>query len=120
MFFPPHLRHTLAAVALALPLLAACTSIEVTPEGCHGPPRPAPIESMTGPARSSLMPGAAETVGVGALTGHLLIPTAITAGSQIANQTQSADGESEAVRLGEKIADQLKTLFAQQGWIAGS
>ncbi len=82
--------------------------------------RSIPIESMTGSAKSSLMPGAAETMGVGAITGHLLVSTAITAGSQIANQTLSANVDSEAGRLGDKIASQLKALFVQQGWIAGS
>ena len=81
--------------------------------------RTIPIESMTGSAKSSLMPGAAETMGVGAITGHLLVSTAITAGSQIANQTLSANVDSEAGRLGDKIASQLKALFVQQGWIAG-
>jgi hypothetical protein len=78
------------------------------------------IESMTGDAKSGLMPGAAETMGVGALTGHLLVSTAITAGSQVANQTLSANVDSEAARLGDKLADKLKALFVRQGWIAGS
>lgn len=53
-------------------------------------------------------------MGVGALTGHLLVSAAITAGSQVANQTLSANVDSEAGRL----ADKLKALFATQGWIA--
>jgi len=48
------------------------------------------------------------------------VSTAITAGSQFANQTLSANVDSEAGRLGEKVADQLKALFIKQGWIAGS
>lgn len=38
-----------------------------------------PIESMTGMAKSSLMPGAAETMGIGAIGSHLLVSTAVTA-----------------------------------------
>ena len=76
-----------------------------------------PIETMSGTAKSSLMPGAAETMGVGALTGHLLVSAAITAGSQVANQTLSANVNSEADRLAGKVADQLKVLFETQGWI---
>jgi hypothetical protein len=76
-----------------------------------------PIETMSGTAKSSLMPGAAETMGVGALTGHLLVSAAITAGSQVANQTLSANVDSEADRLAGKVADQLKVLFETQGWI---
>jgi Domain of unknown function (DUF4410) len=82
--------------------------------------RSIPIESMVGSAKSTLMPGAAETMGVGALTGHLLVSTAITAGSQVANQTLSANVDSEAARLGDKVADQLRTLFVEQGWNTGS
>jgi hypothetical protein len=48
------------------------------------------------------------------------VSTAITAGSQFANQTLSANVDSEAGRLGDKVADQLKTLFVRQGWIAGN
>jgi uncharacterized protein DUF4410 len=76
-----------------------------------------PIETMEGTAKSSLMPGAAETLGVGGLTGHILVSAAITAGSQVANQTLSANVDSEAGRLADKVADQLKVLFATQGWI---
>jgi hypothetical protein len=78
-----------------------------------------PIEHMSGTAKSTLMPGAAETMGVGALTGHLLVSAAITAGSHVANQTLSANVDSEAGRLADKVSDQLKALFVQQGWISG-
>src|SRR5512134_2275948 len=79
-----------------------------------------PVETMSGTAKSSLMPGAAETMGVGALTGHLLVSAAITAGSQVANQTLSANVDSEAGRLADKVSDQLKVLFAEQGWIVSA
>ena len=80
-----------------------------------------PIETMVGTAKSSLMPGAAETMGAGAVTGHLLVSAAITAGSQVANQTLSANVDSEAGRLANKVSGQLKSLVIQQGWIvAGS
>ncbi|MGE5441758.1 MAG: DUF4410 domain-containing protein [Bacteroidota bacterium] len=82
--------------------------------------RRTPIETMSGTAKSSLMPGAAETMGVGALTGHLLVSAAITAGSQVANQTLSANVDSEAGRLADKVSDQLESLFVAQGWISGS
>ena len=80
--------------------------------------RRVPIETMVGSAKSSLMPGAGETLGVGGLTGHILVSAAITAGSQVANQTLSANVDSEAGRLADKVADQLKSLFVAQGWIA--
>jgi Domain of unknown function (DUF4410) len=79
--------------------------------------RTTPIETMEGTAKSSLMPGAAETMGAGALAGHLLVSAAITAGSQVANQTLSANVDSEAGRLADKVSDKLNALFVQQGWI---
>ena len=82
--------------------------------------RRTPVETMSGTAKSSLMPGAAETMGVGALTGHLLVSAAITAGSQVANQTLSANVDSEAGRLADEVSDQLESLFVAQGWISGS
>lgn len=75
------------------------------------------IESMTGTAKSGLTPGAAETMGVGALAGHLLVSTAVTAGVQLGNQDLSANVEAEAGRLGDDLADNLKTLFVKQGWV---
>ena len=75
------------------------------------------IESMSGAAKSGLTPGAAETMGVGALAGHLLVSTAITAGAQFANQELSANVKAEAARLGDDLADNLKSLFVKQGWV---
>ncbi|MBL8659722.1 MAG: DUF4410 domain-containing protein [Rhodospirillales bacterium] len=75
------------------------------------------IESMSGKAESTIMPGAAETMGVGALAGHLLVSTAITAGSQFANEDLSANVDAEAGHLGDKLAASLKALFVKQGWI---
>ena len=52
------------------------------------------------------MPGAAETMGVGALPGHLLVSAAITAGSQVANQTLTPTslGSRQARRQGLRSA----------------
>jgi hypothetical protein len=78
------------------------------------------IESMSGGAKSTLAPGAAETMGVGALAGHLLVSTAVTAGIQVANEELSANVDAEAGRLGDKLAESLKALFVSKGWIGGS
>ena len=75
------------------------------------------IESMTGAAKSGLTPGAAETMGVGAIAGHLLVSTAVTAAAQVGNQDLSANVKAEAGRLGDDLADNLKTLFLKQGWV---
>lgn len=61
-----------------------------------------------------------DTLGVGAPTSHVLVSTAITAASQVASQTRSADVEWEAGRRGNKLADTLRSLFVDQGWLSGS
>lgn len=78
------------------------------------------VEAMQGTAKSTLAPGAAETLGAGAIAGHLVVSAAVTAGSQVANQELSANVESEGEHLADKISDQLKSLFVSQGWIPAS
>ncbi len=77
------------------------------------------IESMSGTAKSAITPGAAETMGVGALAGHLVVSTAVTAGVQVANEDLSANVDAEAGHLGDKLAESLKALFVKKGWIGG-
>lgn len=77
-----------------------------------------PLETLSGSSDSGYAPGAAETMGVGALTGHLLVSGVITASSQVANQTLGANVEAEAGRLADKVAGKLQPLFVAQGWIA--
>lgn len=76
-----------------------------------------PIESMTVNAESGDMPGAAETMGVGGITGHLALSAATTTVGQFANYGLSASASAEAKRLGDKVADELKAVFQQQGWL---
>ena len=76
-----------------------------------------PIESMMVNAESGDMPGAAETMGVGGITGHLALSAATTTVGQFANYGLSASASAEAKRLGDKVADELKAVFQQQGWV---
>lgn len=76
-----------------------------------------PIESMMVNAASGDMPGAAETMGVGGITGHLALSAATTTVGQFANYGLSASASAEAKRLGDKVADELKAVFQQQGWL---
>lgn len=76
--------------------------VQVT-ESVNG--RLTPIEAMQGTAKSSLAPGAAETLGAGAIAGHLLVSAAVTAGSQVANEELSANVESEGEHLADKVSD---------------
>lgn len=76
-----------------------------------------PIESMMVNAESGDMPGAAETMGVGGITGHLTLSAATTTVGQFANYGLSASASAEAKRLGDKVATELKAVFQQQGWL---
>jgi hypothetical protein len=58
----------------------------------------------------------AETMGVGGLTGHLVVATAVGAGLHVASESLSADVVADADRAAKGIAKQLAALFAEQGW----
>ena len=60
----------------------------------------------------------AETMGVGGLTGHLLVSTVVSGGVHVVSEDIGADVVADADRAAKGIAKQLAGLFAQQGWIA--
>jgi hypothetical protein len=68
--------------------------------------------------KSRLTPGMAETLGAGALTGHLLVSTLVSGGVQVATETISDTVVADADGAAQGIAKQLSSLFTQQGWIA--
>jgi len=74
------------------------------------------IDEIEVDAESGLQPGMAETMGVGALTGHLLVSTAVSGGLQVADEALGTSVVVDAGRAAQGIAKQLATLFAQQGW----
>jgi hypothetical protein len=76
------------------------------------------IDTIQVDAKSGLTPGMAETMGAGALTGHLLVSAVVSGGVQVATETMSDTVVADADRAAKGIAKQLSSLFTQQGWIA--
>ena len=76
------------------------------------------IDQIEVSAKSGLRPGAAETMGVGAVAGHLLTATAVTAGLSVVSETMGATVVADSDRAAGGIAKQLSKLFGQQGWSA--
>jgi len=85
---------------------------QVTPAGTQL------IDQVEVDAKSGLTPGMAETMGAGALTGHLLVSAAVSGGAHVVSESLGADVVADADRAAKGIAKRLATLFAQQGWIA--
>jgi Domain of unknown function (DUF4410) len=83
---------------------------EVTPTGSRL------IDTIEVDGKSGLTPGMAETMGVGGLTGHLLVATAVGGGVHVVSETMSADVVADADRAAKGIAKQLSVLFAREGW----
>ncbi len=67
-------------------------------------------------AKSGLQPGMAETMGVGALTGHLVTATLVSGGLQVADESLGASVVADADRASKGITKQLTAFFAEQGW----
>jgi hypothetical protein len=84
---------------------------EVTPTGRQL------IDTIEVDAKSGLAPGMAETMGVGGLTGHLLVSTVVGGGLHVADEAIGANVVADADRAAKGIAKQLAALFTQQGWI---
>jgi Domain of unknown function (DUF4410) len=83
---------------------------EVTPAGRQL------VDQIEVNAKSGLTPGMAETMGVGGLTGHLLVSTVVSGGLHVASEDLGANVVADADRAAKGIAKQLAALFAQQGW----
>jgi hypothetical protein len=74
------------------------------------------VDTVEVNAKSGLTPGMAETMGVGGLTGHLLVATAVSGGLHVVSESIGADVVADADRAAKGIAKQLARLFAEQGW----
>jgi hypothetical protein len=75
------------------------------------------VEQFGIDARSGAKPGAAETMGAGAIAGHLLVSAVVSSGVTVGSEAFSANVDADASRTAKKIATQLKDLFLTQGWI---
>lgn len=67
-------------------------------------------------AKSGLQPGMAETMGVGALTGHFLVSTLVSGGLQVADESLGTSVVADTDRASKGIAKQLASFFGSQGW----
>lgn len=67
-------------------------------------------------AKSGLQPGMAETMGAGALAGHLVASTLVSGGLQAADESLGASVVADSDRAAKGIAKQLASFFAEQGW----
>jgi hypothetical protein len=74
------------------------------------------IDTIEVDAKSGLAPGMAETMGVGGLTGHLLVSTVVGGGLHVADEAIGANVVADADRAAKGIAKQLSALFAKEGW----
>jgi hypothetical protein len=83
---------------------------EVTPAGRRL------IDTIEVDAKSGLAPGMAETMGVGGLTGHLLVSTVVGGGLHVADEALGTDVVADADRSAKGIAKQLSALFGKEGW----
>jgi hypothetical protein len=76
------------------------------------------IQEFATTAKSSIKPGMAETMGVGAAAGSLAASAAVSAASAVGGEELADNVEGEAKRSANGIADKLQAYFAQQGWIS--
>ena len=83
---------------------------EVTPTGSRL------IDTIEVDAKSGLAPGMAESMGVGGLTGHLLVSTVVGGGLHVADEALGTDVVADADRAAKGIAKQLSALFGKEGW----
>jgi hypothetical protein len=75
------------------------------------------LEEFDSNAASARSPGMAETMGVGALAGHLLMSTVVSAVVQTGSETLGSTVEADASRTAKAIAKDLKPFFLAQDWI---
>jgi hypothetical protein len=75
------------------------------------------LEKLDVSAKGSLKPGAAETLGVGAIAGNLVVAGAVTAAGTTASETLGGTVKADAKRTATKIVKELKPFFERQGWL---
>jgi hypothetical protein len=68
-------------------------------------------------AKSGDKPGMAETMGVGAIAGHLATSVVVSTGLAVGSEEFTANVDANADRTAKAIAKQLKDLYIGQGWL---
>jgi hypothetical protein len=84
---------------------------ELTPEGLRK------VESMVGEAKGLAQPGMAETMGVGAIAGHLLVSSLASVVATSAGELTWNSVEGDSRRLAKNVAADLEKYFISQGWL---
>lgn len=82
-----------------------------------GAAQPRFMTAFEGTADSGRMPGAAETMGAGAVTERVATSAAVTAGTHAAGETRRSTDTAEAAKLADAIALRIGQFAASQGWI---
>lgn len=75
------------------------------------------VETFTTSMKSGYMPGMAETMGAGAIGGHLAVAAAASTGLHAISEKLSGDVNAEAKRSAKAIGKQLRGYFEIQGWV---
>jgi Domain of unknown function (DUF4410) len=77
---------------------------------------PRPLESFNITVDSGYAPGAAETMGAGAVAGRAATSAAVGGGAHAAIEGGRADDVDEAKRAGHALAERIGKFFVRQGW----
>ncbi len=76
------------------------------------------LEKLEVAAKSGRKPGAAETMGIGAAMGHLIVSAAATGASAAAGESFGTSVDADGKRTAKAVAKELRALFVQEGWLA--
>ena len=68
-------------------------------------------------AHSSYKPGAAETMGVGAVAGHVTTAAAVSVAGGVAGETLGSTVQEDAKRTASDLVEKMKPFFVAQNWI---
>ena len=68
-------------------------------------------------AKSGDKPGMSETMGVGAIAGHLATSAVVSTGLAVGSEEFAANVDADADRTAKAIAKQLKYVYIGQGWL---
>jgi hypothetical protein len=68
-------------------------------------------------AKSGYKPGMAETMGAGAVAGHIGAAVAVGTGLAVGSEAFTANVEADAKRMAQNIAKQIGLFYVAQGWL---
>lgn len=75
------------------------------------------LEQFDSDMQSGFMPGMAETMGAGAIGGHIAVAAAAGVVTHGAGEKLSSSVDAEAKRSADAIAKQLRPYFESHGWL---